>query len=99
MGHKEQEKQEILFSHKEQEKQENEFKTFVTFLQKKEHTITHWMMKDIEVIDVEMSNFRDNSSCFLLFFVVRQYLNIFCFSCSLWLNNTSIPSVSSVLCG
>ena len=27
--------------HKEQEKQENEFKTFATFLQKKEHTITH----------------------------------------------------------
>jgi len=29
------------------------------FLQKKERNIIHWVMRDIEVGDVEMLNFRD----------------------------------------
>ena len=41
-------------------------------LQGKERNIAHWVLGDIEVVSVGMSNFRDKTSCL---------------SCSLWLND------------
>ena len=41
-----------------------------TFLQKKERNIIHWVMRDIEVGDVEMLN-SETHLLFLLFFVAK----------------------------